>query len=579
MKIDVTALPPPLSHPHHPHPPDVETVQPPASPLVTITPVAATAPTTWHRSPREFWSDAAQVLADMLPLPERNAAAVTDNIFHHKQPVWFEAKHTNIPATVADSNYAHGTCNVLLQGDLPNRVIPPMPEPSERAPDKPPAGKARKVRLYPTKAQRKVLNDWFKAAQWTYNTCLRKIKEDPSNNRKRGVLRAYCVNGNAPGFQPGGEFEKEGASWVLKTPSKMRQVAMDDVLNAYKSNIAKQKKQQARIAAGERVKNRLTSFEVKERDQYTQASQSICITAGDGWSAEKRVPYKTFFKTAPLKASEKLPADLVYDTRLMRDRLGKFYLCLLSPLEVQVFDPCRHQTGILALDPGVRTFLTGYDPRGEVYEFGKEDFKRLTNLCHRYDQLPTEWRNKHGECTKPRRRKKGRKKGRKKSSSSSSSSSSRPPRKNNHRHRCHLKRAGRRLQERIRNLVEEVHRKTVKHLVTHYDTILLPKFETSQMVLKKETLRKITSKTARAMLTWAHYRFRTRLINKVREYPWCRVVVCNEAYTSKTCGACGFVHHDLEGEKVFCCPQCGVIMDRDMNAARNILIRYLVRME
>jgi hypothetical protein len=36
--------------------------------------------------------------------------------------------------------------------------------------------------------------------------------------------------------------------------------------------------------------------------------------------------------------------------------------------------------------------------------------------------------------------------------------------------------------------------------------------------------RKINSKTARNMLTWSHYKFKTQLINKVRGYPNCRVI-------------------------------------------------------
>ena len=75
-------------------------------------------------------------------------------------------------------------------------------------------------------------------------------------------------------------------------------------------------------------------------------------------------------------------------------------------------------------------------------------------------------------------------------------------------------------------------------------------------------------------VTWSHYRFRQRLLNKSREYPWCSIIICDEAYTSKTCGECGFIHNKLGGSKVFDCPQCGEVQDRDMNGARNILLRY-----
>jgi putative transposase len=100
-----------------------------------------------------------------------------------------------------------------------------------------------------------------------------------------------------------------------------------------------------------------------------------------------------------------------------------------------------------------------------------------------------------------------------------------------------------------------------------------PKFETQKMVSKRQ--RKINSKTARKMLTWSHYRFKTRLMNKAREYPNCRVIVCGEEYTSQTCSECGYLHRKIGGSKKFKCPGCNQESDRDFNAARNILVKNM----
>ena len=48
-------------------------------------------------------------------------------------------------------------------------------------------------------------------------------------------------------------------------------------------------------------------------------------------------------------------------------------------------------------------------------------------------------------------------------------------------------------------------------------------------------------------------------------------------YRSKTCGFCGYIHKKLGGSKVFSCPQCKTKLDRDINGARNILLRYLTK--
>jgi len=127
----------------------------------------------------------------------------------------------------------------------------------------------------------------------------------------------------------------------------------------------------------------------------------------------------------------------------------------------------------------------------------------------------------------------------------------------------------------IKNKVNEVHRKLAVWLCENHRVILLPKFDTQRMISKLD--RKIGRKTARGMCTWAHYRFRQTLINKATLYPWCKVIICDEAYTSKTCGQCGVLNHKLKGQKVFRCGSCHYVADRDISAARNILLRYLTR--
>lgn len=107
--------------------------------------------------------------------------------------------------------------------------------------------------------------------------------------------------------------------------------------------------------------------------------------------------------------------------------------------------------------------------------------------------------------------------------------------------------------------------------------MLLPTFGTRDMVNKSESSggrvkRKISKDTARNMLMWSHYKFKLRLLDKARQ--WGKtVVVVSEAYTSKTCTRCGWQNETLGKSKIFNCKQCGLVADRDLNAARNILIR------
>ena len=71
-----------------------------------------------------------------------------------------------------------------------------------------------------------------------------------------------------------------------------------------------------------------------------------------------------------MKSTENLPAELHYDARLVLNQLGKFYLCIPQPLEIWAENqgPTQSEDAVIALDPSVRTFITGYDPRAIEWE-------------------------------------------------------------------------------------------------------------------------------------------------------------------------------------------------------------------
>ena len=134
------------------------------------------------------------------------------------------------------------------------------------------------------------------------------------------------------------------------------------------------------------------------------------------------------------------------------------------------------------------------------------------------------------------------------------------------------RRAQTRIRQRIRNLVDEVHKKVAHWLANNFDIIVVPHFGSQRMSLRKPG-RRLNNKSK--MLTWAHGRFRTRLEAKCEETGATLVTPDSEAYTSKTCSACGHIHQRLGGSRVFRCSGCGSTMDRDVNAAKGILLRAL----
>ena len=126
--------------------------------------------------------------------------------------------------------------------------------------------------------------------------------------------------------------------------------------------------------------------------------------------------------------------------------------------------------------------------------------------------------------------------------------------------------------QKIQNLRDELHWKTALELVRSYDKILIGSMSTKSIVSKKKTLNKRSKQLAYSL---GHYLFKCRLESKAEEYG-AKVVVVNEAYTSKTCGKCSNINPNLGGNKTFSCPRsnCNYTIDRDVNGARNISLKH-----
>src|SRR5437879_10984121 len=53
--------------------------------------------------------------------------------------------------------------------------------------------------------------------------------------------------------------------------------------------------------------------------------------------------------------------------------------------------------------------------------------------------------------------------------------------------------------------------------------------------------------------------------------------ILDERNTSKQCRGCGHLQAMPLWKRMYCCAECGLIMDRDDNSAVNILTRFLAR--
>ena len=237
-------------------------------------------------------------------------------------------------------------------------------------------------------------------------------------------------------------------------------------------------------------------------------------------------------KLGDMQMAEKLPVPENRNICRLSMRYGQYHLSV--PYDEKLPHARENQARVVALDPGVRSFLTWYcaDSVGKIAEGA---FFRIQRLCERLDDLM-------------------------------SRAAKSPSRK-----RRNMRRAANRMRLRIENLVQELHRQTARFLADNFDVILLPTFETSEMVERGR--RRIRSKTVRNLLSLAHYRFKLFIRHKAAE-AGVTVLDVSEAYTTKTVSWTGEVLENLGGASVVV-GQDGDRMDRDYNGARGIYLRAL----
>jgi|GEM_PF-439027 len=244
--------------------------------------------------------------------------------------------------------------------------------------------------------------------------------------------------------------------------------------------------------------------------------------------------------------TEDAPSEAIGQTVIVTYTNGQWFANVKLNQSVE---PTKTQSlSIVALDPGVRTFQTAFSFDSAVSYGDGFVNDRLVPLMLELDALLSVRDKLHCE-DKSKQWVKDRLK--------------------------NLNRRIAKVRARQQNLVDDLHRRVAYDLVSNHDVILLPTFETKQMVKKSTETRKrfLRRKTVRGMLGLAHYRFKQTLKWMAKKYGK-TVRDANESYTSKTLWD-GSILKNLGGKASILFQ--GKRVNRDIHGARNILIRFLTK--
>lgn len=484
------------------------------SPTIKSSPTLAAVSTSKGKDSNGFWRESSKEISKKLWLPKETASQGLDT--HCLNGFLNNTEVTSFVSTPTKTTQNTNSRRTLCLSSRCSALNTTANENTENDLKQ----ICRKIRFYPDKNLKELCQLSCRGTRYLHNKAIEEIRDGKMESYSFQDMRNQIVKKNTD--------LSEEEKWLEKIPFDTRQLVIKQLASNIKSNITKVKRKQiTHFELGfKSKKNPVQTFFVDKRalkpDKFKLFSQKA------------KTPFCLRKKT---KKWWNRNIKSVESDFLVTCKNDKYYLCLPMKKQIPHFNP--KETAV-ALDPGVRTFQTFYSEKS-AGKIGDGMCNFLTSKGEKIDELQSIL--DINDFPKRTRR--------------------------NLKHRCSL------LRTKIKHSVDDLHWKTANYLCRTYKHIFLPEFNVQGMVTKKlpHKARGIGSKTVRNMLSLSHYRFKQRLLYtaSVRGN---QVHICDEAYTTKTCGGCG-VQQYMGGKKVFSCQECSFELDRDFNGSRNIYIKEI----
>jgi putative transposase len=354
--------------------------------------------------------------------------------------------------------------------------------------------KTFKYRLYPSPAQRLLLEETLETCRRWYNTCLAERKE-AWEKEHRGV-------GKYEQLRQVKEYRRQN-EYAGRLHSHLLQVVVQDLDKAFCAFFRRVKKGETPGYPRYKGQHRFDSFGLKEYGNGFKVDGRRLKLSGVG---RIRVRWHR-----PLEGKVKT-------VRICR-QAGKWYACLACEVEEKPLSSSRKAVGI---DVGVRHLLATSE--GEVIENPRWyscEQKKLRVLQRRVSRRKLGGSNRRKAVS-----------------------------------------ALQRQHEHIANQRKDFLNKIAHSLIVRYDLLVLEDLHIQGMVRKRHL--------SKSILDAGWGTLKRCLVDKAAEAGR-QVILVHPAYTSKTCSSCGAVWEDLALADRWVECACGLSMDRDVNAALNIL--------
>lgn len=385
-----------------------------------------------------------------------------------------------------------------------------------------------KTRIYPTKEQKIYFKNCFGIRRFAYNWFLDEVNNDCANGiKKQSYISMRTRFGN--------EIKNnKNLKFVNEVNNRVWQQALGDADKAYKmfykgiNDFPKKKKKKDEIQSFSTERCKILSdniFKISKGNSPKNIS-----------NYEKDRKYSTKIKTAEnIKFLENLNINRItvsfdnvnyyvsFSYRILKTDFYNIY-----KNKIRFYNPRQKVVGI---DLGLKTYATQSD--NKVAIFPKSKILKLEKRINRLNFIMSKKYNKN-----------------KKSWQQS---------KNYYKVKTKLNK----LYKKRRFITKDFLDKYTTWLVINYKVIKIEDLKISNMMKNH--------KLAKAISRCNFFEFRSMLKHKCELYGSKLIVVDTFYPSSKICNSCGYKKHKLSlSERTYICENCGLVIDRDYNAALNI---------
>ena len=369
-----------------------------------------------------------------------------------------------------------------------------------------------KVRLYPNKEQQAKLNQVLGCYRFVYNKTL-ELKRNAYDEDKTNLKLTDISK-----WFHGTLLKDKNYAWLQEQNTKVMKQSIRQMLDAY-TKFFKQH-------------NGFPKFKSK-KDKQSALFPSEAISKRNTFN-ERKITLTQNLKDIKFRCSDLYHKrlqdhkDCIRSATVSRTKSGNYFLSILVDIQQDELKKFKHTKQCVGIDLGVKDFVITSD--GEVFD-NKHFFKKQEKKVKRLQKQQS----------------------RKQKSSH-----------NREKQRVRIAKA----YERLTNQKDAYIHSVVNTLLSLYELICMEDLNVQGM-LKNHKL-------AKAIQEVGFYKFKQILFDKANVNSK-QVVLVDRFYpSSKTCHKCGYIKKDLSlSDREWVCPVCGEHLERDINAAINILIEGL----